>query len=179
MRVHSHRRVYASAAAQSRRNEQALPVEHLCKFYPSSDMSESVSVYVTQGFHTVNRTCLPYSPVSIVSRNRSGVAKSRWGLNELCSLAAISARRRWVIASIYDLSSPMWRHVLGFGYLILYLRLFKAPLFFTSRFLPHFLVGFCSLFYAWKDCSAPSCSLSWAAVGHCALFLRGLVVNCL
>jgi hypothetical protein len=35
----------------------------------------------------------------------------------------------------------MWRHVLGFGYLVLYLRLFKAPLFFTSGFLPH-LVGF-------------------------------------
>jgi hypothetical protein len=38
-------------------------------------------------------------------------------------------------------------HILGFGYLILYMCLFKAPLFFTSRFLPHFLVGFCSLFY--------------------------------
>jgi hypothetical protein len=41
----------------------------------------------------------------------------------------------------------MWRHILGFGYLILYLRLFKAPLLFSAfGFLPHFLVGFCSLF---------------------------------
>jgi hypothetical protein len=43
----------------------------------------------------------------------------------------------------------MWHHVLGFGYLVLYLRLFKTPLLFsTSGFLPHFLVGFCSLLYA-------------------------------
>jgi hypothetical protein len=54
MWVHSHRRVRALAAAQSRRNEQALPVERLCKFYPSGDMSGSIPVYVTQGFHTVN-----------------------------------------------------------------------------------------------------------------------------
>jgi hypothetical protein len=33
--------------------------------------------YVTQGFHTVNRACLTCSPVSIVSRNRSEVAKPR------------------------------------------------------------------------------------------------------
>jgi hypothetical protein len=56
MRVHFHRRVRASAAAQPRRNKQALPVERLCKFYPSGDMSRSVPVYVTQRFHTVNRT---------------------------------------------------------------------------------------------------------------------------
>jgi hypothetical protein len=54
MRVHSHRRVRAPAATQPRRNEQALPVERLCKFYPSGDMSGSIPVYVTQGFHTVN-----------------------------------------------------------------------------------------------------------------------------
>jgi hypothetical protein len=53
-RVHSHRRVRALAAAQLRWNEQALPVERLCKFYPSGDMSGSVLVYVTQGYHTVN-----------------------------------------------------------------------------------------------------------------------------
>jgi hypothetical protein len=53
-RVHSHRRVHAPAAAQPRWNEQALPVERLCKFYPSGDMFGSVPVYVTQGFHTVN-----------------------------------------------------------------------------------------------------------------------------
>jgi hypothetical protein len=76
MRVHSHRRVRAPAAAQPRRNEQALPVEHLGKFYPSGDMSESVPVYITQCFHTVNQTCLACSPVSIVSRNRFGAAKS-------------------------------------------------------------------------------------------------------
>jgi hypothetical protein len=75
VRVHSHRRVRAPVAAQPRQNEQALPVERLCKFYPSSDMSGSVPVYVNQGFHTANRACLPCSLVSIVSRNRSRVAK--------------------------------------------------------------------------------------------------------
>jgi hypothetical protein len=50
MRVHSHRRVHALAAIQPRRNEKALRVERLCKFYPSGDMSGSVPVY------TVNRT---------------------------------------------------------------------------------------------------------------------------
>jgi hypothetical protein len=64
-----------SQAAQPRRNEQALPVDRLSKFYPLGDMSGFVSVYIIQGFHTVNRTCLPCSPVSIVSRNRSGAAK--------------------------------------------------------------------------------------------------------
>jgi hypothetical protein len=54
----------------------------------------------------------------------------------LHSSAAISTRRRWVVVSIYDIYSPMCHHVLGFGYLVLYLRLFKAPLF----FLP---LGFC------------------------------------
>jgi hypothetical protein len=54
MQVHSHRRVRAPATAQPQRNEQALSVERLCKFYPSGDMSGSVPVYVTQGFHTVN-----------------------------------------------------------------------------------------------------------------------------
>jgi hypothetical protein len=44
-------------------------------FTHSSDMSGSVPVYVAQCFHTFNRACLPYSPVSIVSRNRSGAAK--------------------------------------------------------------------------------------------------------
>jgi hypothetical protein len=77
MRAHSHRRVRALAAAQPRWNEQHLPVERLGKFYPSSDMSGSVPVYVTQGFYTVNRACLPCYPVSIVSRNRSGATKPR------------------------------------------------------------------------------------------------------
>jgi hypothetical protein len=77
MRVHSHRRVRAPAAAQPRRNEQALSVERLCKFYPSGDMSGSVLVYVTQDFYTVNRTCLSYSPISIVSRNRFRAVKPR------------------------------------------------------------------------------------------------------
>jgi hypothetical protein len=54
MRVHSHRRVRAPAAAQPQRNEQALSVKRLCKFYPSGDMSGSVPVYVTQDSHTVN-----------------------------------------------------------------------------------------------------------------------------
>jgi hypothetical protein len=135
-RVHSHRRVRAPTAAQPRRNEQALPVEHLGKVCPSGDMSRSVPIYVTQYFHTVNRACLPCSPVSIVSRNRSGAAKPPWGLNGLRSSAAISTRRPWVIVSIYGLSSPMCRHVLGLGYLVLYLRLFKAPLFFSP-------LGFC------------------------------------
>jgi hypothetical protein len=77
MQVHSHRRVRAPAAAQPRRNEQALPVERLCKFYSSGDMSESVPVSVTQGFHTVNRAYLPCSLVSLVSRNSSRAAKPR------------------------------------------------------------------------------------------------------
>jgi hypothetical protein len=77
MRVHSHRRVRAPAAAQPRRNEQALSIERIYKFYPSGDMSGSVPVYVTQDFHTVNRACLLYSPVSIVSRNRSRATEPR------------------------------------------------------------------------------------------------------
>jgi hypothetical protein len=64
MRVHSHRRVRAPAAAQPRQNEQALPVERLGKFYPLGDISGSIPVYVTQGFYTVNRACLPCSPVA-------------------------------------------------------------------------------------------------------------------
>jgi hypothetical protein len=107
--------------------------------------------------------CLPCSPVSIVSRNRSGAAKPQWGLNGLCFSIAISAHRRWVVVSIYGLSSTMCCHVLGFGYLVLYLLFLNHLyflLFFTYGFLPHFLVGFCSLFYTWKDWSAPSCSLS-------------------
>jgi hypothetical protein len=107
MWVHSHRRVRAPTTAQPRRNEQALTVESLCKFYPSGDMSGSVPVYVTQGFHTVNRACLPCSPVSIVSRNRSRSAKPRLGLNGLRFSAALSARRQWVVVSIYDISSHM------------------------------------------------------------------------
>jgi hypothetical protein len=75
MRVHSYRRVRAPAATQPRRNEQALPVERLCKFYPSGDMSGSIPVYVAQGFYTFNRACLPCSPVSIVFRNKSGAAE--------------------------------------------------------------------------------------------------------
>jgi hypothetical protein len=67
MRVHFHRRVRAPVAAQPRQNKQALPVERLCKFYPSGDMSGSVPVYIIQGFHTVNRACLPCPPVSLVS----------------------------------------------------------------------------------------------------------------
>jgi hypothetical protein len=59
----------------------------------------------------------------------------------------------------------------------MYLRLFKAPLFY---FLLHIRV-FASLlsglfllpFYALKDWSTLSYSLSWAVKGNCALFLRG------
>jgi hypothetical protein len=65
----------------------------------------SVPIYVTQGFHIVNRECFPCSPVSIVSRNRSGVAKPQCGQSGLRFSAAISARQRWVIVSMYDLSS--------------------------------------------------------------------------
>jgi hypothetical protein len=53
MQVHSHRQVRAPAAAQPWRNEQAFPVERLGKFYPLSDMSGSVPVYVTQGLTKV------------------------------------------------------------------------------------------------------------------------------
>jgi hypothetical protein len=77
MWVHSHRRVHAPAAAQPRRNEKALRVECLRKFYTSGDMSRSVPVYVTQCFHAVNQACLPFSTISIVSRNMSGAAKPR------------------------------------------------------------------------------------------------------
>jgi hypothetical protein len=129
MRVHPHRWVRAPTAAQPQRNVQALPVEHLCKFCHSGDMYGSVPIYVTQDFHTVNRACLHYSLVSIVFRNRSGAAKPRWGLNGLRFSATISTHRRWFVISIYDTSSPMWCHVLGFGYLVLYLCLFKTPLF--------------------------------------------------
>jgi hypothetical protein len=146
MWVHSHSWVRAPAAAQPWRNEQALPVERLCKFYRLDDMSESVPIYITQGFYTVNQTCLPCSLFSLVSRNRSGTAKPRWVLNGLRFSAAISARRWWVIVSIYVLSSPMWCHIFGFGYLILYLRLFKAPLFFHLRVFASLLSGFLLFF---------------------------------
>jgi hypothetical protein len=77
LHLQSQMRVCAPTVAQPRRNEQALPVERLCKFYPSGDISGSIPFYVTQGFHTVNHACLSYSLVSIVPRNRSGAAKPR------------------------------------------------------------------------------------------------------
>jgi hypothetical protein len=40
LRVHSRMRLHALACAQPRRNEQALPAERLCKFYPSDNMPE-------------------------------------------------------------------------------------------------------------------------------------------
>jgi hypothetical protein len=113
MWVHSHRRVHAPAAAQPWWNEQALPVECLCKVYPAG----SVPVYIAQGFHTVNGVCLSCSPVSIMFKNRSIAAKPRWGLNGLRFSAAILARRWWIVVSISNISSPMWCHVLGFCYL--------------------------------------------------------------
>jgi hypothetical protein len=75
MRVHSNRRLRAPPAAQPRWNEQALLVERLCKFYHSGDMSDNVPIYIAQGFHTINRSCLTCSPISIVSRNRSRASK--------------------------------------------------------------------------------------------------------
>jgi hypothetical protein len=42
----------------------------------------------------------------------------------------------------------MWPHVLGFGYLVLYLRLFKAPLFFHLRVFVLLLSEVLLLFYA-------------------------------
>jgi hypothetical protein len=50
MRVHSHRRVRAPAAAQLRRNEQALSVQRLCKFYPLGNMSRSVPYMLSKVF---------------------------------------------------------------------------------------------------------------------------------
>jgi hypothetical protein len=44
MWVHPHRRVRAPAAAQPRRNEQSLLVEHLYRFYPFGEMSGSVPI---------------------------------------------------------------------------------------------------------------------------------------
>jgi hypothetical protein len=77
MWVQSHMRVRAPAAAQSRWNIQALPVDRLYKFWSLGDMSVSGHVYVTQDFHTVNQSCLICSPVSIMIRNRFEVAKLR------------------------------------------------------------------------------------------------------
>jgi hypothetical protein len=114
-----------------------------------------VPVYVTLDFHTVNGECLPCSSISIVSKNRSGAAKSRWCQSGLCFSVAISARWWWVVVSMYDISSPMWCHVLGFGYPILYFCLFKAHLLVSaSGVFASLLRGLCSLFYSWKGCYA-------------------------
>jgi hypothetical protein len=164
MRVHSHRWVRAMAAAQPRRNEQTLPVEHLCKFYPSGDMSGSVLVYATQVFHTVNRSCLSCSLISILSRNRSGAAKTRWCLNELRFSAAVSAHWWWFIVSVYGISSHMWCHVLDYGYLILYLRLFKAPLFFHLWVFASLLSGVLLTFLCLKGLV---CAKMFAKLGCC------------
>jgi hypothetical protein len=60
-------------------------------------------------------------------------------------------------------------HILGFGYLLLYPHLFKAHLFpfFTSEFLPHFLVSLltflclkglvCAKLFAKLDCCRTLC----------------------
>jgi hypothetical protein len=111
LQVHPCRWLHAPVRAQPRRNEQALTVERLCKFYHSDNISGSVPVYVIQGFHTVNRTCLSCSPVSIVSRNRSGATKPQWGLNGLRYSAVVSAHRRWVIVSIF---CPIFSYVMAY-----------------------------------------------------------------
>jgi hypothetical protein len=167
MWIHSHRWVRALAAAQIWQNKQSLPADRLCKFYHSGDMSGFVLVYVIQGFHTVNRACLPYSPVSIVSRNMSRAAKPWWCLNGLRFSAALSACRQWVVVFIYDIPSHMWCHVFSFWlpdsvsalYFLFHLWVFASLL--SEVLLP---------FYTWKDWSASSCSLSWVGIGHCAHF---------
>jgi hypothetical protein len=62
MRVHSHKRVHALAAAQPRRNEQALPVERLDKFCPSGDMSAKCQ----SGFMTLPPVPLQGQPVVVL-----------------------------------------------------------------------------------------------------------------
>jgi hypothetical protein len=80
--------------------------------------------------------------------------------------------------SVYDLSSAMCCHVLGFDYPILYLHLFKASLlFFTSEFLPCFLVSFLP-FLCLKRLV---CAKLFTKLGYCRIlcsFLSGQVVNC-
>jgi hypothetical protein len=49
----------------------------------------------------------------IVSGGKFRAANPRQGMNGLHSLAAISACQRWVIVSMYDLSSPMYHYILG------------------------------------------------------------------
>jgi hypothetical protein len=53
LRVSSHRRLHASARSQPRWSEQALPVEHICKFYYLGDM-----------FVIYARICCPDLPYS-------------------------------------------------------------------------------------------------------------------
>jgi hypothetical protein len=116
---------------------------------------------------------------NIVSRNSFRTAKPQWGPNGLHISAAILAHRRWIIVSMYDLSSTMWCHIWGIDYPILYLRLFKAHLLFSppgffclaSQWtLSHFFyaerISLCKLL-AKLDCCRILCS-----------FLRGQVVNC-
>jgi hypothetical protein len=48
--------------------------------------------------------------------------------------------------SVYDLSSPMCCHILGFGYPVLYLHLVKSSLFSHLQVLSCFLVSFLPFF---------------------------------
>jgi hypothetical protein len=106
-------------------------------------LSSSVS-FILRGdmFGIISRICylgIPYSqsdasPIfrfSIVSRNRSRAAEPRWGMNRLLFTTAVSARRWWVVVSLYGISSPIWCRVLGISYSMMYLHLFKASLLFS------------------------------------------------
>jgi hypothetical protein len=113
---------------------------------------------------------------SIVFRNRSGATKSRRGLNRLHFSAAISARRRWVIVSMYDLSSPMCYHILGFATRFCTCIFLKYLCFFTSGFLSHFLVGFAPFFIP----EMIGLRKLFVKLGYCRTLcslLRGQVVN--
>jgi hypothetical protein len=75
--------------------------------------------------------------LSITSRSRSGTAKPQQGLNGLHFSVVISTYWWWVIASMYDLSSPMYFHILGVSHPhtthVAYSN-FEALLLFTYRF---------------------------------------------
>jgi hypothetical protein len=57
---------------------------------------------------------------------------------------------------MYDLSSPMYCHILGVSHSTLYMSctwaIFQASLLFTCGFLPYYLIGFVPFFHTLKGC---------------------------
>jgi hypothetical protein len=73
-------------------------------------------------YHMYSRLgCSPYYWHGIVSRSKLRAAKPRRGMNGLCSSAVILARRQWIVASMYDLSSPMYCRILELSNPMLYM----------------------------------------------------------